>query len=163
MAETTNISADIGPFDLEITRTLTAPRALVWRAWSDPELLKQWWAPKPVITRDCTMDLRPGGHFSTTMILPDGTEHPTQGCFLEVIDRERLVFTDALHAGWRPAPETFMTAIITFADHDGGTRYSAHILHKDQADRDRHEAMGFYDGWGTAIAQLGEVAAALKP
>ena len=68
--------------------------------------------------------------------------------------RERIVFSDALVGGWRPAEHSFMTAIITLTDHPEGTAYAAHVMHKTNADRKLHEDMGFHDGWGTVAAQL---------
>jgi uncharacterized protein YndB with AHSA1/START domain len=78
-------------------------------------------------------------------------------CFLAVDHRERIVFTNALTGGWRPAEEPFMTAIITLEDHPLGTNYLAHVMHKSNADRDMHEKMGFYDGWGTVAEQLAKL------
>lgn len=72
-------------------------------------------------------------------------------CFLDVEDGERIVFTNALVGGWRPAEQPFMTAIITLQDHPLGTEYVAHVMHKNNADRNMHEEMGFYDGWGTSL------------
>jgi uncharacterized protein YndB with AHSA1/START domain len=162
MAKTAEAAGgEAGSQDLTITRRLAAPRALVWRAWSSPEHLKKWWTPAPWTTPECEMDLKPGGRFHTLMRGPDGTEHDNEGCFLEVVEAERIVWTDALGGGYRPREKPFITAIITLADEDGGTRYTALVLHKDKADRDRHEEMGFLDGWGTCIDQLGQVASAL--
>lgn len=148
--------------DLTISRIIDAPRALVWRAWTEPEHLKQWWAPKPVVTETCEMDLRPGGLFRTLMRGPDGTEYPTSGCFLEVVPQERIAFTDALMAGFRPAAEPFFTAIVTMQDHGAGTKYTAYALHGTAANRETHEKMGFHEGWGTAIGQLAALAEGLK-
>jgi len=148
--------------DLVLVREIDAPRALVWKAWTDPEHLKKWWAPKPWTTVLCTMELRPGGRFRTVMRGPDGTEHDGDGVILEVVERERLVFTDALLPGWRPAPAPFMTAIITLEDHAGGTRYTARALHKDAAVLKKHEEMGFHEGWAKASEQLAEVVRSLR-
>ena len=108
------------------------------------------------------MDLRPGGVFRTLMRGPDGTEYPSNGCFLDIAAPERIVFTDALQAGWRPAPEPFFTAIITLEEHAGGTRYTVRALHRSDADRERHERMGFYDGWGKCLDQLSALVAEVK-
>ena len=67
---------------------------------------------------------------------------------------QRIVFTNALLGGWRPAENPFITAIISLEDHPAGTNYVAHVMHKNNADRAMHEELGFYDGWGTVIAQL---------
>jgi uncharacterized protein YndB with AHSA1/START domain len=149
-------------FDLEIERNIAAPVDLVWRCWTEPQHLAKWWAPKPVVTEVNALDVRAGGAFVTTMTLPDGTKHPGHGVFLEVVKHERIVFTDALEAGWRPGQNPFMTAIITLETTPTGTRYAARVLHKNKEDRDRHEAMGFFEGWATALAQLDELARALS-
>jgi uncharacterized protein YndB with AHSA1/START domain len=156
--------------DLVLERTLNAPRDLVWMAQTDPEHLKQWFAPRPYQITEAELDLRPGGIFRIRMTGPDGfdTGHGNAGCVLEVKERERLVWTSALGPGFRPAEmgegcESFpMTAIITLADAgDGKTAYRAVALHKNGADREMHEKMGFHDGWGTVAGQWEEFAASL--
>jgi uncharacterized protein YndB with AHSA1/START domain len=150
--------------DLTISRFLNASRAQIWQAWSNPELLKQWWCPKPWATEVRGFDMRPGGAFDTLMHGPDGEQSPNPGVFLDVVPGERIVFTTSLTAGYRPATAPFLaiTAIFTLADEGKGTRYSARVLHEDKAARDRHEEMGFHEGWGICITQLEEVAARLK-
>ena len=157
--------------DLVLERTLKAPRELVWQAWTDPKHLKQWFAPKPYQISEVEMDLRPGGIFRIRMVGPDGfdTGHGNAGCVLEVVERERLTWTSALGPEYRPAEmgegcESFpMTAIVTLADApDGKTLYRAVALHRNMADRDAHEQMGFQEGWGKCADQLGEVAASLR-
>ena len=141
--------------DLVLERFANVPRHLVWAAWTQPEHLKQWFTPKPWTISECEVDLRPGGRFKVLMHSPDGTEKSTiNGCYLEVVPHERLVWTDALQAGYRPAETPFITAIVTFADEGTGTRYTATVLHRDEAERNRHEEMGFFDGWGTVWDQM---------
>ena len=140
--------------DLVLERVVDVPRNLVWQAWTRPELLKKWFSPAPWQTVDCEVDLRPGGVFRTVMRSPEGEDHDNAGCFLEVVENERLVFTDALAPGFRPAANPFFTAIITLEDHGGGTRYTARALHKSPAERKQHEEMGFADGWGKRLDQL---------
>jgi uncharacterized protein YndB with AHSA1/START domain len=115
------------------------------------------------VTCDVVIDLQPGGRFSTRMIIPDHGEQPTEGCFLEIIPQRRLVFTDLLLEGFRPAATTMFgfTAIITLDPEGTGTRYTARALHKNSDIRDQHAAMGFHEGWGTAAAQLDALAAVL--
>lgn len=148
---------------LVITRTLKAPRALVWAAWINPEHLKEWWCPKPWTTEVRQFDLRPGGAFYTFMRGPDGGESDNPGSFLEVVPQSRIVLTSALVADWRPAdaPWMPMTAYITMEDDGSGTRYTARVLHPNKAVKDQHEAMGFFEGWGTCITQLDEYAQGL--
>jgi uncharacterized protein YndB with AHSA1/START domain len=141
--------------DLVISRLLRAPRATLWRCWTTPELLPPWWCPKPWTTEVRAFDLRPGGAFHTFMSGPDGGTSDNPGSFLEIVPQQRLVFTSMLTADWRPAtPWLPMTAVISFADEDGGTRYTAACLHPDAATRDKHAQMGFFEGWNTCIAQL---------
>ncbi|WP_114954381.1 SRPBCC family protein [Sphingosinicella terrae] len=153
--------------DLVIERTLDAPRDLVWKAWTDPEHLKRWWAPRPYETVECEMDLRPGGRFHTRMKGPDDFDEPGTGCFLEIVPGERIVWTSALGPGFRPSqPDNCgglpFTAIVTMEDAGGGrTLYRAVAMHGSRADRDRHAELGFEEGWGTVTGQLGEVARAL--
>lgn len=153
-------------FDLVLERMLDAPPALLWRAWTDPEHIKQWWAPRPYQTPEVEIDLRPGGIFYTRMTGPDGFDFKGTSCILEAVENERIVWTSALEPGYRPRdkdPEDCggfpFTAIHTFEDAGGGkTRYRAVVLHRNAADRDAHEAMGFQEGWGTCAEQMAEVA-----
>lgn len=141
--------------DLTISRIIAAPRAAVWRAWTDRASFEQWWVPAPAKCRVETMELRPGGGLVTRISENGGAFAPhLDACFLAVDDRQRLVFTDALRGGWRPAERPFMTAVITLRDHPGGTEYAAHVMHRNGADRASHAEMGFFDGWGTVMAQL---------
>lgn len=148
--------------DLTFTRTIPAPRDLVWACWTDPKLLPRWFMPEPHTVEEVEIDLRPGGIFRTRMNV-DGTIMDTPGVFLEVDATRRLVFTDAYAPGWVMNPTPFMTAILRFSDADGGgTTYDVLVRHADKAARDNHEKMGFFDGWGTVADQLGTAAAALS-
>ncbi len=99
--------------DLELGRDIALPPALLWRVWTTPALLQQWWAPAPLTTPECEMELQPGGVFRTVMQAPDGARYPTSGCFLDIVPQRRLVFSDALQPGFRPASKPFFTAIIS--------------------------------------------------
>jgi uncharacterized protein YndB with AHSA1/START domain len=145
--------------DLTISRVIKAPRSATWSAWTDPASFEQWWVPAPAKCKVLAMDLRPGGSFVTQISEDGGDFMPhLNGCFLAIDDLERIVFTNALVGGWRPAEQPFMTAIITLRDHPMGTDYVAHVMHKNNADRNLHEEMGFYDGWGTVTEQLARLA-----
>lgn len=149
--------------DLTITRLVRAPRATLWRAWTDPLLLKQWWCPKPWTTEVRAFELHPGGDFHTFMRGPDGGTSDNPGCFLEIVPRERLVFTSMLTGGWRPnIPWMPFTAVITMADEGEGTRYVARVMHPDEKARAQHEELGFFDGWNTVITQLEAFAQQLR-
>lgn len=153
-----SVAPEAGPLDLVLTRVVAVPRRLVWKAWTEPKHLVKWFTPAPWATVDCEIDLRPGGIFRTVMRSPDGKEFSNAGCYLDVVKHERLVWTDALGPGYRPSVKPFMTAILTLEDCDGGTRYTARALHKDDADRQKHADMGFVNGWGKALDQLVAIA-----
>lgn len=157
--------------DLVLERTLDAPLDLVWKAYTMPEHIKHWFAPKPYSITEVELDLRPGGVFRIRMAGPDGfdTGHGTPGCMLEVVEGKKLTWTNALGPGYRPNEmgegcEAFpFTAIVTFTEVEGGkTAYKAIALHKDVADRDTHAKMGFQDGWGTVAKQLEQYARSLR-
>jgi uncharacterized protein YndB with AHSA1/START domain len=138
------------------------PPAKVWAAWTKPEHVVRWFTPAPWTTTKCTIDLRPGGRFHTVMRSPEGREFPNEGCYLEVVPGERLVWTSALLAAYRPEPlptgdacgAFHITASLIFTPCGKGTRYVARVLHADEAGRKSHEELGFHDGRGRALDQL---------
>ena len=140
--------------DLVIERNVDVPCELVWDVWTKAEHLRNWFVPRPWTIADCEIDLRPGGTFRFMMRGPEGQEEGSSGCFLEVTPGSRLIWTDALLTGYRPAPEPFITAVITMQPDGQGTRYTALAMHRDEATRKKHEEMGFYDGWGTVTDQM---------
>jgi uncharacterized protein YndB with AHSA1/START domain len=148
--------------ELAITRIIEAPREQVFKTWT--QRLPEWWGPHGMTTTVCEMDLRPGGAFRTVMRASDGTEYPTRGVFLEVVDPERIVFTDAFDPGWEPHPDAFFTAITTFEALRGGrTKYTARALHWTVANREKHEKMGFHHGWGESLDRLVAVVMNSRP
>ena len=142
--------------DLVLERDIDVPRDLVWEAWTKPEHMKHWFTPAPWTTVSVDIDLRPGGAFQFTMRDPEGKDYPSLGCVLEVVPKERLVWTDALLPGYRPSAEPFMTAIVTMEPRGSGTHYVAMARHKDEPTRKKHEEMGFHSGWGQVLDQLVE-------
>jgi uncharacterized protein YndB with AHSA1/START domain len=148
--------------ELVITRDIAAPRETLYRCWTEPALMKQWFAPKPWTTPHAETDVRPGGSSLVVMRGPDGQEFPNPGVYLEVVPNERLVVTDAYVRAWEPSAKPFMTLILTFEDLGGGrTRYTARARHWNAEDREAHEKMGFHEGWGQCTDQLAELAATL--
>ncbi len=148
--------------DLVLDLSLNAPRHEVWRWWTEPELMKQWFAPAPWTTPHVDIDLRPGGSSLAVMRSPEGHEMPNPGVYLEVVPGERLVFTDAFTRAWEPSDKPFMTCVLDFADAGPGrTRYIATARHWSVADREAHEKMGFVQGWTTCAHQLEALAARL--
>jgi uncharacterized protein YndB with AHSA1/START domain len=140
--------------DLVLTRDLNAPRAVLYDCWTSEEHLPHWFVPKPHRVTACKLDVRAGGACCTTFDV-EGNIMENNGIYLEVVPNEKLVFTDTYTAGWKPAPEPFMTAILTFDDLGGGrTRYTAVVRHRSKEAAEQHKQMGFHDGWGTVATQL---------
>jgi uncharacterized protein YndB with AHSA1/START domain len=147
--------------ELVLTRLINAPREKVYRCWTEPELMKQWFAPLPYTTPHVEVDVRPGGSVYIVMRGPDGKDLPNHGVYLEVVPNERLVSTDAYTKAWEPSDKPFMTLILTFEDEGGKTRYTARARHWTVADREAHEKMGFHQGWGICTDQLEALVAKL--
>ena len=154
--------------DLMLERVVDVPRALVWRAWTEPDHLVKWFCPLPWKTTDCRIDLRPGGIFQTTMQGPEGPGFTNTGCILQAVDGELLAWTGVMGPDFRPQAKAVfaavpfvMSAIIALEDAaGGGTTYTAIVRHGDVASRQAHEQMGFHAGWGKALDQLVEHAKA---
>jgi uncharacterized protein YndB with AHSA1/START domain len=140
--------------DLLLTRVINAPREKVFKAWTDPALLKQWFAPLPWTTSMVENDVRAGGSSLVVMRGPDGNEFPCPGVYLEVVPNERIVFTDAFTKAWQPSDKAFMVGELSFEDLGGKTKYTARVRHWSEADREAHEKMGFHEGWKICTEQL---------
>jgi uncharacterized protein YndB with AHSA1/START domain len=107
--------------ELVITRLIDAPRALVFKAWTEPEHLARWWGPKGFTTIRCEMDIRVGGAYRFGMRSPEGKEYWKVGVYREIVEPERIVFTFAWEdAGGDPGDELLTT--VTFAEDGGRTR-----------------------------------------
>ncbi|MBL8731175.1 MAG: SRPBCC family protein [Planctomycetes bacterium] len=142
------------PHELVLTRLIDAPPAAVFRAWTEPGLMKQWFCPRPWTTPVIEIDVRPGGSSYILMQGPGGEQVPSRGVYLEVVPGKKLVFTDAFTQAWCPSTHAFMVGEITFDDENGKTRYTARVRHWSAADKQQHEQMGFHDGWAKATDQL---------
>ncbi|WP_309086088.1 SRPBCC family protein [Chelativorans sp.] len=144
--------------ELVLTRLFDAPPEKVYRAWTDPEIMKRWFVPRPWTMASAELDVRPGGSSRIVMRDPDGKDYPNAGVYLEVVENEKLVFTDAYTEGWQPSQKPFFTGIITFEAVEGGkTRYTARARHWTLEDKKAHEEMGFHEGWGQCADQLAEL------
>ena len=149
-------------FTLEITRILQAPPASIWRCWTTPELLMQWFCPQPWKVIRAKMDLRVGGQCDFTMQGPNGETVPNVGVYLVIEENRRLVFTDAFRAGWVPSEKPFMVGeILLGATPENFTHYIARAHHWNEQDMEAHKQMGFEPGWNAAADQLEELARTL--
>jgi uncharacterized protein YndB with AHSA1/START domain len=98
--------------EITITRVFDAPRELVWKAWTEPDQLAQWWGPRGSSAEKITMDVRPGGTFSVTSVSPDGNEMTVAGVYREVIEPERLVLDEPAEGSWHEGA----VSVATFTD-----------------------------------------------
>jgi len=151
--------AEMSTRELSITRIINAPREKVFRCWTEPALITQWFTLSTWVTVSAEIDLRPGGSSLLTMRGPDGAEMANRDIYLEVVKNERLVLTDAYTSAWEPSERPFMTVILTFEDEGGKTRYTARVRHWSIADREAHEKMGFHQNWSISADQLAALAA----
>jgi len=149
--------------DLIMTRLIDAPPGRVFEAWTQPELLKLWFAPLPWTTPIVETDVRPGGSSLIVMRSEDGSDFPYQGVYLEVVRNEKLVFTNAYTHAWEPAAKPFTTVILTFEPHAGMTKYTALVRHWSVADREAHEKMGFHKGWPICAQQMADLIEVRRP
>lgn len=146
-------TATVDPADvpaLVISRRFKAPREAVFRAWTRPAELAQWFGPKNISVRDVEIDLRPGGHYSLVMHEPNGT-YPLSGTYREIVPPERLVFTWAWGHGDIAGIEMLVT--LDFAEtKTGGTLLTlTHERLPSQSARDHHE-----QGWISTFDSLEE-------
>lgn len=145
--------------DLELIREVPVSAEAVFDAWTDPESLTQWFAPRPYSAPVCEIDLRPGGGIRTVMNDPDGNQMmDSTGCYLEIVPNEKLVWTSALTVGYRPqeGPMPFTVVLELTANDSGGCTYRAVAVHQDPAGMKQHSDMGFHEGWGTVVEQMVE-------
>ena len=121
--------------DLMVERVVTCPRSARGRRGPSPIMCASGTHPAPGVISECEIDLRPGGVFRFVPRQPDGTENPTTCCYLEVVPHRRLVWTDALLPGYRPAPTGFFTAVMTLEPRGDTTLCTAVAMHRNEDDR----------------------------
>ncbi|HKR88440.1 MAG TPA: SRPBCC family protein [Phenylobacterium sp.] len=148
--------------ELVIGRRIAAPAAALFRCWTDPALIPQWFCPKPWVAEVVKMDVRPGGSSQMIFKGPDGQSFPNDGVYLEVVPNQKLVFTDAYTEGWRTSEKPMFTGVITFEEAGNGeTLYVARARHWTDAATKQHQEMGFHEGWGVCAEQMEALAKTL--
>jgi uncharacterized protein YndB with AHSA1/START domain len=147
MAENNNPSAPTTDRELLLTRVFDAPRSLIFKAWTEPERIKQWWGPRGAVILSCEMDFRLGGLWRTHAKGPDGGEFVSRWVFREIVEPERLVFTFAWEdAEGKPKHETLVT--VTFVEQNEKTLLTFQQgVFATVTSRDGHEKgwRGFFD------------------
>lgn len=144
--------------EIIITRTFNAPRELVWKAWTDPQHIMQWWGPKGFSNSSCEADLRVGGKFLLHMCAPDGNTYPCTGIYREIVEPERIVYdseADESHpCGAGLPPRSRVT--VTFTEHGNKTTLTLHTRFESVARKDAANQAGYSVSWGEALERLAE-------
>jgi uncharacterized protein YndB with AHSA1/START domain len=138
--------------DIVIARRFDAPRELVWRAWTEPEHLIQWWGPQGFTNTFHEIDVRPGGVWRFVMHGPDGTDYDNFVRFIEVVRPERIVFDHGTSAD-----NVMFRSTATFEEADGGTTVTMRALFPTREERDAAiEKYGAIEGGKQTLDRLGE-------
>lgn len=147
------------PSDLEISmsRTFDAPRELVFKAFTDPELIPRWWGQRATTTIVDKLDVRPGGEWRFIQRQDDGTEYGFRGEFIEIVPPERLVQTFE----FEPMPGHIVTDTATFEEHDGKTTVTTMSRFNSKEDRDGMLQSGMESGAAESYDQLAELLATM--
>jgi uncharacterized protein YndB with AHSA1/START domain len=160
MAQVTTNSAVVTlPSDTQIliTREFDAPRQLVYRAWTTPELIRRWWSGDRGQVTSAEVDLRPGGSWRYVMIANAGFEVAFHGEYQEIIPVERIVTTEV----YEGAPDAAAVVTTTFAEHGGRTMLSILVQHISRENRDMHLHSGMEAGMQESLNHLERVACTL--
>jgi uncharacterized protein YndB with AHSA1/START domain len=155
MAESTGSKSAANGVGMEVnfTRVFDAPRELVFKVWTDPKHVAQWWGPTGFTNPRCELDVRPGGAIRIDMRGPDGTVYPMSGVYQEVVEPERLVFTSiALDDAGNPLFENLNT--VTFAEHAGKTTITLQTRVIKSTDKALQYLKGMEIGWSITLDRL---------
>ena len=142
--------------EVVITRIYDAPRALVWKAWIDRASMQQWWGPKSFTNPVCELDVKLGGAWRIVMRAPDGTDYPCGGVYREIVERERLVFTNiATDPAGKPILDGLTT--VTFADEGGKTKLTLQTRATALVDYAAAYLEGMEAGWSQSLDSLADL------
>jgi uncharacterized protein YndB with AHSA1/START domain len=153
MAETTSVVAEPGERTIVITRIFDAPARLVWRASTEPELIKQWWGPCVSTMELCESDLRVGGRWRHELRFPDGSRHGFGGVYREIVPLDRIVRTFV----YDPFPDSVAIETAEMRELNGITRLTVTILHASVEARDGHIGSGMERGLAETHRRLDEL------
>jgi uncharacterized protein YndB with AHSA1/START domain len=151
--------------EIVISRTIDAPRTLVFEMWRDPKHFVHWWGPFDGVNPECEIDFRAGGKFRWVMRSPDGVNYPMTGVYKEIVEPSRIVYVGDLSGqpdSWRdmmnaarqapkgtPIPDSIVT--VTFDERDGKTDMKIVTLFDTAATREAFAQMGMVQGWGMSL------------
>ena len=154
MTPSTNVAAQPNERTVVITRVFDAPRELVWKAWTDPKHMAQWWGPRGFTNPVCELDVRPGGTLRIVMRAPDGAEYPMKGVFREILQPERLVFTNiAVDTDGNQLLEGLTN--VTLEEHGGKTKLTLRTHAVALVAHAARMLEGMQAGWAQSLERLG--------
>ena len=142
--------------EVTITRLFDAPRALVFKAWTDPKQLAQWWGPHGFTTPVCEVDVRPGGALLIHMRGPDGVVYPNKGVFHEIVEPERIVVTTSAFEDAEGHPQLEVLNTVTFAELSGKTKLTLHVVVVKSTPVVDTALAGMEEGWNQSLDRLAE-------
>jgi uncharacterized protein YndB with AHSA1/START domain len=146
------------PKELTVTRTFDAPLSAVWKAWTDPKQVQQWWGPTGFTNPVCEWNAKPGNKIHIDMKAPDGTVYPMGGEFVEVVPGKKLVFTSlALDAQGVPVIEARNS--VTFKEENGKTVMTLHVSASSLQPIGETYLQGMNEGWTQSLGRLEELVA----
>ena len=134
---------------LTIKKTFNVPRKTVWEAWTSPDHIVQWWAPKGMKITVVHHEFRIGGSWKYTMTMTDGSEFISEGVYSEIIVPERIVTS----ANFKPMTEGVIIRVL-FEEKGNKTDFTFSVIHPTEEYCRQQEKMGFYNGWGSAFDRL---------
>jgi uncharacterized protein YndB with AHSA1/START domain len=141
-----------------ITREFNAPKELVYKAWTTPELVRRWWHAKRGEVTVAEIDLRVGGEWRYVMVTDDGFEVGFHGEFREIVPNERIVATEV----YEGMPDAEAVNTVTFDEVDGRTTFTILVQHSKKEHRDAHIESGMEAGMQDAFDLLEEIAVSLR-
>ncbi|MGB9980431.1 SRPBCC family protein [Methanobacterium sp.] len=152
--------------ELTITRTFNAPREVVWKAWTDPDMFMQWWGPRDFTTLVSKIDLKVGGEYFSCMRSPDGQDFCSKGVYRKIVELECLVMTDsfadnegnavpATHYGMGADFPMEMQIMVTFKEQNGKTKLI--VKHSDIRKLSEAELNDMQQGWNESLDKLAEL------
>jgi uncharacterized protein YndB with AHSA1/START domain len=153
------------PCGFVITRVFRAPRPLVFKVWTEPHYVAQWWGIEGATNPECELDLRSGGQWRIVMRTASGRLYPNQGTFLEVVPNERLVYSDVpapTLPEWEGDPPKAGLHTVVFEDDGDDTRVTLTVRLGSPADRDRMVALGAPRGLAQGFERLSRLLATLS-
>jgi uncharacterized protein YndB with AHSA1/START domain len=143
--------------EITMTRFYDAPREIVFRYWTDPRLVAEWWGPEAFVNENIVWEAVPGGEIRIDMRAPDGSIYPTRGVFHEAVDREKLVFTTGFRDEKTGLFRMEERTTVTFEDADGGTKLTVHSVVVSCAPEWLTALDGMEAGWSQTLERLARV------